>query len=135
MRCLEALCTPLRMIGILLLTMAVRSADPPHPEGRAERGVSKARGARRLEGWAATDRASWFETRLALLTMRRERDASILRQREFVEILLIAVLDVDLHGREDANDPVVEADGEHEIGQALMIEVAAQLGEGLVGDC
>src|SRR2546423_387746 len=60
--------------------------------------------------------------------------ASILRQRELVEILLIAVLDVDLHGREDANDAVVEADGEHEIGQALMIEVAAKLGEGLVRD-
>jgi hypothetical protein len=38
---------------------------------------------------------------------------SILRQRKFVEVLLILIFDVDLHRRQDVHRRILERNGQH----------------------
>src|SRR6266852_5222465 len=56
-----------------------------------------------------------------------------LRQRKFVEIFEIRLLDVDLQCRKHAHHRIVEADGEHEIGERLTVQALAQLPKRRVG--
>src|SRR6202047_1579226 len=59
-------------------------------------------------------------TTTAILSLSRMADPfSIARQRELVEIVQIVVLDIDLHRREQADDAVVEGDGDDQIRQAF----------------
>src|SRR5205807_577425 len=61
---------------------------------------------------------------------RMARPFSIRRQRELVEIAQIVVLDTDLQRRQQADDAVIEGDGDDEIGQALAVETVTQRREG-----
>src|SRR5581483_5274107 len=65
---------------------------------------------------------------------RSNARTSILRQRELVEIFFVVVLHINLQRRENAHHRIVEADGQYQVREPLVIEALLQLAEGMLRD-
>src|SRR5262249_47623842 len=71
---------------------------------------------------------------MASVSCRSSTRLGASREGKGVEVALVVVLHVDLQARQHAHDRIVEADGDHQVDGALVVEAFPQLCEGRIRD-